>query len=30
MVEGLYGIRPDALHGRLTLRPGFPRHGTKP
>ncbi len=24
MVEGLYGIRPDALHGRLTLRPGFP------
>lgn len=24
LVEGLYGIRPDALHGRLTLRPGFP------
>ena len=24
MVEGLYGIRPDALHGRITLHPGFP------
>ncbi len=24
LVEGLYGIRPDALHGRLELRPGFP------
>lgn len=24
LVEGLYGIRPDALHGRLTIRPGFP------
>lgn len=24
LVEGLYGIRPDALAGRLTIRPGFP------
>lgn len=24
LVEGLYGIRPDALHGRLTICPGFP------
>ena len=24
LVEGLYGLRPDALHGRLTIRPGFP------
>lgn len=24
MVEGLYGIRPDALHGRITVHPGFP------
>ncbi|WP_296005201.1 DUF4450 domain-containing protein [uncultured Alistipes sp.] len=24
LVEGLYGIRPDALNGRLAIRPGFP------
>ncbi len=24
LVEGLYGIRPDALDGRLTICPGFP------
>lgn len=24
LVEGLFGIIPDALHGRLTVRPGFP------
>lgn len=24
LVQGLYGIYPDALHGALTLRPGFP------
>lgn len=25
MVEGLFGVRPDALAGQLLLRPGFPR-----
>jgi len=25
LVEGLFGVRPDALAGVLTLRPGFPR-----
>lgn len=24
VVEGLYGVRPDAMHGRMLLRPGFP------
>ncbi len=24
LVEGLYGIRPDRMHGRVTIRPGFP------
>lgn len=24
LVEGLFGIRPDALAGELTIRPGFP------
>lgn len=24
LVQGLFGILPDALHGRLLLRPGFP------
>lgn len=24
IVQGLYGILPDALHGELTIRPGFP------
>ena len=24
MVEGLYGIKPDAMHGQLTITPGFP------
>src|SRR5699024_10722989 len=24
VVEGLYGIKPDALSGVLTIRPGFP------
>lgn len=24
LVEGLFGLRPDALAGRLTIRPGFP------
>ncbi|WP_157974301.1 DUF4450 domain-containing protein [Lewinella sp. IMCC34183] len=23
-IEGLYGIRPDLLHGRLVIAPGFP------
>jgi hypothetical protein len=25
LVEGLFGVRPDALAGVLTVRPGFPR-----
>lgn len=25
LVEGLFGVRPDALDGTLLLRPGFPR-----
>ena len=25
LVEGLFGIRPDALHDSLTIQPGFPR-----
>ena len=25
IVEGLFGIRPDALDGELSVRPGFPR-----
>lgn len=24
IVQGLFGIFPDALHGKLTIRPGFP------
>ncbi|HUZ97341.1 MAG TPA: DUF4450 domain-containing protein [Edaphobacter sp.] len=24
LIEGLYGIQPDLLHGTLTIRPGFP------
>ncbi len=24
MVEGLYGIKPDAMHGKVTITPGFP------
>ena len=24
LIEGLYGIQPDVLHGVLTVRPGFP------
>jgi rhamnogalacturonyl hydrolase YesR len=24
IVQGLYGILPDALHGELTIKPGFP------
>ena len=24
LIEGLFGVRPDALAGELTLRPGFP------
>ncbi len=24
LIEGLYGITPDALHGRCVIRPGFP------
>ncbi len=24
IVEGLIGLRPDAVHGRMTIRPGFP------
>jgi hypothetical protein len=24
LVEGLFGLKPDLLHNRLTLRPGFP------
>lgn len=24
LIEGLYGITPDALHGRCIIRPGFP------
>lgn len=26
LVEGLFGIVPDALHNRLTIRPGFPQN----
>ncbi|MCB0531402.1 MAG: DUF4450 domain-containing protein [Saprospiraceae bacterium] len=26
LVEGLFGIRPDALNGTLEIRPGFPDH----
>jgi hypothetical protein len=26
LVEGLFGIRPDALHRTLVLQPGFPSH----
>lgn len=25
MIEGLFGVKPDALAGELTIRPGFPR-----
>ena len=25
LVEGLYGIRPDAMNGRLLIQPGFPQ-----
>lgn len=25
LVQGLFGVIPDALNGRLTLRPGFPK-----
>jgi hypothetical protein len=25
LVEGLFGLQPDLLRGRLTIRPGFPR-----
>jgi hypothetical protein len=28
LVEGLFGISPDALAGELTIRPGFPREWT--
>lgn len=29
IVEGLFGVRPDALAGVLTLAPGFPRDWTR-
>ncbi len=27
LIQGLYGILPDALNGRLSVKPGFPEVG---
>lgn len=29
LIQGLFGILPDALNGRLLIRPGFPAHWDK-
>lgn len=29
LIQGLFGILPDALNGQITLRPGFPPHWDK-
>lgn len=29
LIQGLFGILPDALNGRLLIRPGFPTHWDK-
>ena len=29
LVQGLYGILPDVLNGKMVIRPGFPKDGQK-
>ena len=29
LTEGLFGLQPDLVRGTLTIRPGFPRNGTR-